>query len=313
MLKYSTPILLIAWRRPEQVLEVIKEIRKVQAEFIYVAVDGIREGSEYSAERENILATKKLIEKELDWQCEVKYLFRDKNLGCGKSVSSAITWFFEHVEEGIILEDDCLPSDEFFKFCSFALEKYRHRKDIMHIGGVSYHSEFDSKYYDYRFSRYGHIWGWATWKRAWSHYNLHITDSDEEIKRNVTKLNSRTQENYWLDLFIKQRDQPIDTWDYSWQYIIWKLDGYCIYPKFSMVKNIGFDSNATHTTTLPRLMPTCNSKNLQILTFRSYWLFNYTFINGYYDYINFMRAFKTKDVNAAEIKNIIKYLIFRRI
>jgi hypothetical protein len=306
----NCPVLFIVFNRVETSQSVFSEIRKFKPKKLFISADGPRSSHEFEIEK--CLEVRRLV-TQIDWDCELYTLFREVNVGCGSAVSSAINWFFKHVDEGIILEDDCLPSDQFFKFCSLALEKYRHRDDVMHIGGVSYHSERDSKFYDYRFSRYGHIWGWATWKRAWIHYDLKITDCDEEIKRNVTKLNSRIQESYWMDIFIKQRDLPIDTWDYSWQYIIWKMDGYCIYPKFSMVENIGFDAMATHTKSHPRLLPTRNLKKLQILTFVNFRLFNFRFINRYYDYINFMRAFKTKDVDATTIKSLIKYLIYRRV
>ena len=119
----------------------------------------------------------RLLAAQVDWPCEVKTLFRDANLGCRAAVSSAITWFFEHVEAGIILEDDCLPDLSFFPFCAELLEKYMHNDSVASISGDCFAPRRYRKGASYSFSKYQHIWGWATWKRAWKHFDVNVTQT----------------------------------------------------------------------------------------------------------------------------------------
>jgi hypothetical protein len=172
-------VLLIAWRRPDHLKQVIDAVRLVCPKYVYVAVDGPREGIEYIQERELIEETKKIIEKYIDWECDLKTLYQDKNLGCRVGVSTAITWFFKNVEEGIILEDDCLPGVDFFWFVEEMLIKYRDEPKVMHITGNNFNRGKNYNNDSYYFSKYNHMWGWATWKRAWIYYKY---DSKEWLQ-----------------------------------------------------------------------------------------------------------------------------------
>jgi hypothetical protein len=186
------------------------------------------------------------------WNCKVEKLFQKENLGCKNAVSSSINWFFDNVEEGIILEDDCIPNTSFFKFCSELIEKYRNNEKIMHINGTSLlNSKFiEFKKETFHFSRCAHVWGWATWKRAWKKYDINMSDIENlEKKLLENKKIKIINTKYWIKLFKYIKDKKIDTWDAQWQYSILKNDGLVIYPNINMVKNIGFESNATHTTT----------------------------------------------------------------
>ena len=156
--EFSIPILFLVFNRPETTALVFQEIRKVRPQQLFVAADGPR--PDRTGEAEKCAEVKKIVAA-VDWPCEVKTLFRDNNLGCRVAVSSAINWFFENVEEGIILEDDCLPHPDFFRFCNELLDYYRNDERIMHIGGNNF--QFVNKYgkSSYYFSHYAHIWGWA--------------------------------------------------------------------------------------------------------------------------------------------------------
>ena len=128
----KTAVLFLVFNRPDTTIKVFEKIREAKPSRLYVAADGPREG--YSDEKKKVMKVRK-IATNVDWPCEVKTLFRDKNLGCKKGVGTAIKWFFEHEEQGIILEDDCLPDPSFFRFCEELLEEYRHNTKIMLVSG----------------------------------------------------------------------------------------------------------------------------------------------------------------------------------
>ncbi|MBA4056200.1 MAG: nucleotide-diphospho-sugar transferase, partial [Marivirga sp.] len=162
----ETPVLLLIFNRPDTTRRVFEAIRKARPKRLFVAADGPRQHKPEDADR---CAKARKIATDVDWECEVKTFFRDTNVGCGRGPSGGISWFFEHVDEGIILEDDCLPSPLFFRFCAELLERYRDDKRVMEIGGNTFMDEANrDKEYSYYFSSHNNIWGWATWKRAWA-------------------------------------------------------------------------------------------------------------------------------------------------
>ena len=246
----NTPVLLIAWRRPCHLIKVIDAVRKVEPKNVFVAVDGPRIGDNYSEERQLIIKTKEVIEREIDWDCKLMLNYQEKNLGCRLGVSSAISWFFSNVDEGIILEDDCVPSLDFFKFSVEMLNKYRDNYQIMHITGNNFNRGHNFNRDSYYFSDYNHAWGWATWKRAWEHYHYSLEYWLEiKNKRFLEKyLKSRIQLKFWTkyyeEIFVTKE---LDTWDYVWRLNIWFNNGLTISPNVNLVANIGFDDLATHT------------------------------------------------------------------
>jgi len=247
MNKFNTPILLMIFNRPDTTARVLDAIKYAQPKQLFVACDAPREYKDGEAEK--VAETKALIKSMIDWECDVQTLYRDKNLGCKKAVSSAIDWFFEHVEQGIILEDDCVPDKTFFNYAEELLKKYKDDELVMHIGGSNFqHGKIrgDASYY---FSRYNHIWGWATWRRAWEHYDVAIPDFPQFVKDK--KINEIWDKKYiqdiWLDKFESVYEKKVDTWDYQWTYAIWKNNGLSIIPNKNLITNIGFGEDATHT------------------------------------------------------------------
>ena len=242
----TTPVLFLIFNRPDTTQKVFDAIKKAKPKQLFVAADGPREGKE--GEKDKCEQARKVIEQ-IDWDCKVKTLFRDKNLGCKVAVSSAIDWFFENVKEGIILEDDCLPSQSFFWFCRELLEHYRDDTRIMTISGDNF--QFDRKRGDgsYYFSKYPHIWGWATWRRAWKHYDINMKNF-EEFKKEAQINNIfpiKQQQKYWTKIFQTVYEEKIDTWDYQWAYTCFINNGLCVTPNVNLVSNIGFSSNSIHT------------------------------------------------------------------
>jgi len=241
-----TPVLFLIFNRPDTTQKVFNAIRQAKPKQLFVAADGLREDKE--GEKEKCEQARKIIEQ-VDWDCEVKTLFRDKNLGCKIAVSSAIDWFFENVEEGIILEDDCLPSQSFFWFCQELLKYYRNDARIMHISGDNFQFGRIRGEGSYYFSKYAHIWGWATWRKAWGCFDVNMK-SFKKFKKEAqinNVFNIKQQKKYWMKIFQRVYDDKINTWDYTWVYTCFINSGLCIMPNINLVSNIGFGIESTHT------------------------------------------------------------------
>ncbi|MBI5417412.1 glycosyltransferase family 2 protein [Candidatus Poribacteria bacterium] len=243
---FKTPILFIIFNRPESTQKVFNEIRKIKPQKFYITADGPRENMPEDLQR--CEKTRNII-KQIDWDCEVFTNFRDKNLGCKIAVSSGINWFFENVEEGLILEDDTLPHPTFFPFCEKLLEKYRYDNRIMMISGDNFQFGKKRTDYSYYFSRYTLIWGWATWRRAWQYYDVNIK-LWTEIKNGdwlYDIFSTKNETIYWSYIFEKIYIGEINTWDYQWSFACWIQNGFTIIPNVNLVSNIGFGDLATHT------------------------------------------------------------------
>ena len=243
---FSVPVLLIIFNRLETTKRVFAEIKKIRPQMLFIAADGPRQ--DRTGENEKCEEVRNYVINNIDWDCDIKTLFREKNLGCRLAVSSALDWFFTHVEHGIILEDDCLPEQSFFPYCKELLEHYRDNEKVFMISGNNFLLEPQTGKESYYFSRLTHVWGWASWRRAWATYDISLIDYPEFIEnKTIEKVwNSQNVREYWLQCFNMVYENKLDTWDYQWTYNIWKHDGVCIAPCVNLVSNIGFGSEETH-------------------------------------------------------------------
>jgi len=242
----NTPVLFLVFNRLETTRRVFNSIKKAQPPRIYIASDGPREN--VNGENEIVETVRGYILENIDWDCEVKTLFREKNLGCKYAVSNAISWFFKNEEQGIILEDDCLPADSFFQFCEELLNKYKNEESIYLISGDSRGPDSILMQEDYCLCKYPLIWGWASWANVWNKYDPEISDwpnNRKYLSNLVSKHNSSRK--FWVDTWDKIYQNQIDTWDYQLTYLLLKNNGKCIVPRLNQVSNIGFGDNATHT------------------------------------------------------------------
>lgn len=245
----NCPILLVVFNRPAKVSALIAGLSAIKPRHIYIAADGPRPCHRDDPER--CAAVRELVSK-LPWDCELKTNFQPTNLGCKRGVSTAIDWFFSHVEAGIILEDDCIPSPVFFDYCAELLQRHAQSEQVMHISGTTFIGPRDQaeRSRSYHFSRIALVWGWATWRRAWQRYDIEMRDIDglRAMLDEENAFSARRYRAYWTSLFRHTEAAAVDTWDAQWQYSILKARGLCITPVQNLIENIGFDQDATHTT-----------------------------------------------------------------
>lgn len=263
-MKNKTPILFIIFNRQDTTQKVFDAIRKYKPRELYIAADGPRENK--LGEKEKCEEARKITE-EIDWPCKVKRLYRDKNLGCKYAVSGAIDWFFKNVEEGIILEDDCLPNSSFFTFCEQMLSLYRNDKKVMCISGDNFLPKEKQKNNGYYFSKYVHIWGWASWRRAWKNYDVDMK-TWSKIKT-TNKLSNYfvnfLEKMYWNTIFNATSKGKINTWDYQFVCHVWKNSGFALVPSTNLVSNIGFTKDALHTNNVNSILSNITTNKIKVI------------------------------------------------
>lgn len=249
MNQFDVPVLFCTFNRLECTKKVFERIREVKPSKLYLLSDGPREN--VKGEAEQVAAVREYLETHIDWDCQVYKNFADKNMGCGLRMSSGITWAFEHEEELIIIEDDCLPRLSFFQYCRELLELYRDNEEIMLIGGVNEVGILDEKD-SFIFTPYTGTWGWATWKRTWQLYDYGITDwKDHNIPLSMRELMDDKAIRYYAKAFDCVYTHSLDTWDYQLQYLVFQKGALTIVPSRSLITNIGFGLDATHTKIEP--------------------------------------------------------------
>jgi hypothetical protein len=243
---FETPILFLIFNRPDTTRQVFERIKQIKPKYFYIACDGPR--SNKADETEIVRATRDWVIENITWDCEYKTLFRDTNLGCGRSVSSSISWFFQNVEMGIILEDDCLPDISFFTYCQELLILYKHDQRVSSICAPNMLGDIYKSSYSYSFSNYCLVWGWATWRRAWLQYDFKLSNWPEIKKTDFLKKINNTFffKIYWNYIFNLCYEGKINTWDYQWIYASWQQSGLSIIPSVNLIRNIGIGNNSTH-------------------------------------------------------------------
>jgi hypothetical protein len=246
---FKTPILLIAFNRPDHTRQVFDAIKKQRPAHLFVFQDGARAGNERDAV--NCPAVRAIVDESIDWTCDFHTFYSEKNLGCGKGPATGISWFFEHVEQGIIFEDDAVPAPDFFGYAEELLERYKNEDSIKVIGSM----HLDGKQYgkgSYHFSMTNRsLCAWATWKRSWltfDYYMKNITVKD--VKRAFRHYHATFRETeYWCDRLEEIHTDRLgeSSWDMQFIMSIWLNKGIGIFPNVNLSSNIGFDSEGTHT------------------------------------------------------------------
>jgi hypothetical protein len=240
----TTPVAFLVFNRPDLTERVFERIAEAKPKTLLLVADGPR--TEEEADRCD--EVRRIISR-VDWDCRVLKNFADTNLGCKRRVAGGLDWVFDQVGEAIILEDDCLPGISFFHFCQTLLERFRDDERIFVIGGNNFQSGIDRTEASYYFSRYSEIWGWASWRRAWRHYDVSMKSWPAFKSAGCMRwvFEHVAEQEYWEPYFQRCYDGKIDTWDYMWFYTCLTQSGLTVLPRVNLVSNLGFGPGATHT------------------------------------------------------------------
>lgn len=254
--KLETPVAFLIFNRPDLTREVFAAIAQARPPQLYLIADGPRS----AAEAEKCRLTREVVER-IDWECEVHRNYSETNLGCGRRVSSGISWVLEREERAIIIEDDCLPDQSFFGYCQEMLERYADDERIMHITGGNYLFNQVAIPESYYFSHYSFVWGWATWRRAWRHFERlngswpQLAQQGEGGQRAPRKwleerLDDPEEAQYWRKILqMMVESEKTSWWDFQWYFTCWIQNGLTVAPCRNLVSNLGFRADATHTNT----------------------------------------------------------------
>jgi hypothetical protein len=251
----QTPVALIIFNRPDLTERVVSQIAKVKPSHLFVIADGPR--ADRPGEMEKCQAARSVIDR-VDWQCEVHKNYAEVNLGCGQRPASGISWVFEQTDRAIILEDDVVPNITFFSFCEELLERYSDDERLMQVCGHNYQLGHERGPYSYYFTRRNICGGgWATWRRAWRHFDFHmgLWPTLRETSFLLDVLEDKKISEKWAQTFDRvyagkpsSKDaQTADYWDYQWTFAIWSQSGLSICPNKVLVSNIGYREDGTHT------------------------------------------------------------------
>jgi hypothetical protein len=246
LMPIKTPVSLFIFNRPKQTMRVFEAIRDIKPSKLFIIADGPRpDKKDEKIECERARSIVKLI----DWPCDVRTQFSKKNIGCKTRIVSGLNWLFSQVDECIILEDDCLPHKDFFRFAEAMLKQHRHNHDVGIISGnnlIADQTDIPDSYY---FSNIPHMWGWATWKRVWQHYEVKPKNLNFDIESGAFKkmIPSYLDYPFWEERLIATYEGNMDTWDYQFAYMMWKHNFLSVVPRANLVTNIGFGPGATFT------------------------------------------------------------------
>jgi hypothetical protein len=248
---FPTPILLILWRRPDCTARLLAALRELRPTRLFIACDGPRPS--HPAEAAQVAAVQALIDEQVDWPCQIERRYSPVNQGCRDGVSAAISWFFEQVEAGIILEDDCLPHPDFFPFCAALLERYADDRRVFTIRGSNYQQGIQWGDGSYFFSLHANPWGWASWRRAWARYqpSQQLWPRFRTSAAFAALFPDPIEARFWRDsldslLGIHGSAPFADTWDFQWMLACWLERGLSVVPNVNLVANIGFSDGSSH-------------------------------------------------------------------
>lgn len=243
MNSFNTPVVLIIYKRSETLYLIIEELRKINASSVYVIADGPKN----EAENEYVQKARSVIDT-IEWDCKIKKIYSDQNLGLSTRIISGLDVVFRLEKQAIILEDDCIPNSSFFSFTNSMLEKYKNNNKISIISGTNMGLKFNFKY-DYEFSNYPLIWGWATWKKSWMEYRntQPLVVDDISLKKIQDLLRNKTAFFHWRKVFLKIQSGTHRSWDHKMAFYLFTTNKLSIIPKLNFVSNQGIDTHSTNT------------------------------------------------------------------
>jgi FkbM family methyltransferase len=241
----STPIIFLVYNRLSETKEAFLPIKQIKPQSLYIVADGPKNKIDLA----KTSAVLDFLQNSLDWKCDIKWNISEKNLGLANRVSSGISWAFEHCDRAIILEDDCVADPTFFKFCEALLEKYRNEEIVGCITGNNFQDGLKVGNGSYYFSDFPHCWGWATWKRAWQHYD-HKLNYWSVVEKLIFQNHGSQALEYFEAIKRKVENKDIDSWAFRWTFSQWAKGMLTATPQNNLVQNIGCGREATHTKSI---------------------------------------------------------------
>lgn len=243
------PVLMLVFNRPDTTLKVFEAIRAAKPPELYIASDGARKTK--AGEIQAVDEVRKIC-SQVDWPCIVKTRYLEENQGCRVAVSGALDWFFEQVEQGIVIEDDVLPTPAFFEFCDEMLEKYKDDPKVFSVVGNNLVEPWYQAEHSYFFSRVFFVWGWASWRRAWKFYDVNMNtwpNTVKELNKSPIMPVNKIDRIYWNLVFDLTYTRQIGTcWGHQWTYAHWANNALAVTPATNLITNLGFGVGATHTS-----------------------------------------------------------------
>ena len=244
------PVVVIIFNRPDKTKILYESLKKYKPSKLFIISDGPRK--KLINENEKVAQSRKVFEK-IDWECEVLFNISETNLGCRERIISGLNWVFNREEKAIILEDDCIPTEDFFVFMEIILKKYQNNKKISSVCGTNFLSDLYEIKDSYLYSKYCNVWGWGTWKDRWFEIDSQLKSLDKIKKNKFLKkyLGSYRAYFYWHWLLDKVREKKIDSWAYIWNFTNFINEKICIIPSTNLLTNIGIGKDSSNTRTLP--------------------------------------------------------------
>ena len=239
------PVLMLGFNRPEMSRRLLSCVRRARPARVYFAVDGARDGR--SGEAETVMAVQALV-REIDWPCDVKTRFRERNLGCARAIPDAISWFLSQEPYGIILEDDVQPCDWFFAYETELLERYRNEPRIGMVSGFNHYGFQTDSRASYHFTRFSDIWGWGTWARVWGDYSLDVSGYLPRLDEILRQWTSNRRMRGIMRSYVESVVSRPTTWDVQFA-LMFAAKGYLsAAPRKRLTGNLGFsDERGVHT------------------------------------------------------------------
>ncbi len=239
---YNIPILILTYNRPNHLFKLVRRLKKINPKKIYISCDGPKNNFDTF----QILKIKKNIQF-FNKKTKIYSNFLKKNYGIKYGPQKGIDWYFKNEKLGIILEDDCIPSDFFFKYMKYLLYKYKNHKKIYAISGYNHLEKTNYGDGTYFLSNYFLCWGWGTWKKVWEKSDKELTSyiKGNSFKKLKKKFQNELEFKYWEKIIKNVYNEKIKTWDIQFMASMWKKNSYCILPNINMIKNIGFDQTST--------------------------------------------------------------------
>lgn len=241
----NTPVTIIIYNRYKNTIKLFDVLKKIEPSQLFVIADGPKEND--VEDEKNIMQTRSILDS-IDWDCNVTKIYREHNLGLEKNITLGLNEVFSNVQETIILEDDCIPNESFFQFCTELLKHYKDNKEIVQISGTKYIPN-EIRYHSYYYSKYSIEWGWATWKDRWERYDALMEGWPNMRKKKDFRdlFSSNKTYKYWRYIFDNCYKGNINSWAYKWLYNNLIEHGYSIIPSVNLVENIGVGINSTNT------------------------------------------------------------------